>query len=428
MMNKRHHRFICLVTGIIGFWGILGVNSLTSYADSAESAYSVSANIPEEQTNKDVSYFDLTEAPNETRDLSIHLSNVGEKESVFEIEINNAATNTNGVIDYNQRTVKKDASAKYQGSDCLTTDAKEVTIPAGEAKDVHFQLKMPKESFDGILLGGIHVTKKENQSEKVSGTAIRNKYAYVIGVELRNNSKPVSPDLKLISVRTGLQNSYATIFITIIGTVIGVFLMSTFAYTLSRKTYAYRGFLSRYSLIPMLFSGGMIGNYIVVVNVLGLRNSIWALILPLCMSTFSIMVLKTFYQMSVPEALIESVYIDGASEWLIYFKIVLPLSLPGIATIALFLTLGYWNDWFSALLYTDNNQLVPLQYLLMKMENNIEFIANNAGKMGMTQTGALPTETIKMAVVVVATLPILIAYPFFQKYFIGGLTVGAVKE
>lgn len=212
MMNKRHHRFTCLVTGIIGFWGILGVNSLTSYADSAESAYSVSANIPEEQINKDVSYFDLTEAPNETRDLSIHLSNVGEKESVFEIEINNAATNTNGVIDYNQRTVKKDASAKYQVSDCLTTDAKEVTVPAGEAKDVHFQLKMPKESFDGILLGGIHVTKKANQSEKVSGTAIRNKYAYVIGVELRNNSKPVSPDLKLISARTGLQNSYATIF------------------------------------------------------------------------------------------------------------------------------------------------------------------------------------------------------------------------
>ncbi|MGS6444844.1 DUF916 and DUF3324 domain-containing protein [Enterococcus hirae] len=212
MMHKRYHRFICLVTGIIGVWGILDVNSLTSYADSAESAYSVSANIPEEQTNKDVSYFDLTEAPNETRDLSIYLSNVGEKESVFEIEINNAATNTNGVIDYNQRTVKKDASAKYQVSDCLTTDAKEVTIPAGEAKDVHFQLKMPKESFDGILLGGIHVTKKENQSEKVSGTAIRNKYAYVIGVELRNNSKPVSPDLKLISARTGLQNSYATIF------------------------------------------------------------------------------------------------------------------------------------------------------------------------------------------------------------------------
>ena len=219
-----------------------------------------------------------------------------------------------------------------------------------------------------------------------------------------------------------------TLFITIIGTIIGVFLMSTFAYTLSRKTYKYRNFLSRYSLIPMLFSGGIIGNYIVVVNILGLRNSVWALILPLCMSTFSIMVLKTFYQMSVPEALIESAYIDGASEWLIYFKVVLPLSLPGIATIALFLTLGYWNDWFSALLYTDTNDLVPLQYLLMKMETNIEFLANNASRMGMTETGTLPTETIKMAVVVVATLPILIAYPFFQRYFIGGLTVGAVKE
>ncbi|MGY3748812.1 carbohydrate ABC transporter permease [Vagococcus acidifermentans] len=219
-----------------------------------------------------------------------------------------------------------------------------------------------------------------------------------------------------------------TIFITVVGTLIGVFLMSTFAYTLSRRSYAYRGFLSKYSIMPMLFSGGMIGNYIVIVNILGLRNSIWSLILPLAMSTFSIMILRTFYQMSVPEALIESAYVDGASEWTIYFKIILPLSLPGLATIALFLTLGYWNDWFSALLYIDNNQIVPLQYLLMKMETNIEFIANNAGKMGLTTTGALPTETIKMAVVVLSTAPILIAYPFFQKYFIGGLTVGAVKE
>ncbi|MBP1039670.1 carbohydrate ABC transporter permease [Vagococcus sp. BWB3-3] len=219
-----------------------------------------------------------------------------------------------------------------------------------------------------------------------------------------------------------------TLFVTIAGTIIGVFLMSTFAYTLSRKNYAYRGFLSKYSIVPMLFSGGIIGNYIVIVNILGLRNSIWSLILPLCMSTFSIMILRTFYQMSVPEALIESAYMDGASEWTIYFKIILPLSLPGLATIALFLTLGYWNDWFSALLYIDSNKIVPLQYLLMKMETNIEFIANNAGKMGMTASNSLPTETIKMAVVVLSTAPILIAYPFFQKYFIGGLTVGAVKE
>jgi putative aldouronate transport system permease protein len=219
-----------------------------------------------------------------------------------------------------------------------------------------------------------------------------------------------------------------TIFVTVVGTIIGVFLMSTFAYTLSRKKYAYRGFLSKYSIIPMLFSGGIIGNYIVIVNILGLRNSVWSLILPLCMSTFSIMILRTFYQMSVPEALIESAYMDGASEWTIYFKIILPLSLPGLATIALFLTLGYWNDWFSALLYIDSNKIVPLQYLLMKMETNIEFIANNAGKMGMTANNSLPTETIKMAVVVLSTAPILIAYPFFQKYFIGGLTIGAVKE
>lgn len=219
-----------------------------------------------------------------------------------------------------------------------------------------------------------------------------------------------------------------TIFITVVGTILGVFLMSTFAYTLSRKSFAYRSFLNKYSIIPMLFSGGLIGNYIVIVNILGLRNSIWSLIFPLCMSTFSIMILRTFYQMSVPEALIESAYMDGASEWTIYFKIILPLSLPGLATIALFLTLGYWNDWFSALLYIDSNKIVPLQYLLMKMETNIEFIANNAGKLGMGASASLPTETIKMAVVVLSTTPILIAYPFFQKYFIGGLKVGAVKE
>lgn len=219
-----------------------------------------------------------------------------------------------------------------------------------------------------------------------------------------------------------------TIFITVVGTILGVFLMSTFAYTLSRQSFAYRSFLNKYSIIPMLFSGGLIGNYIVIVNILGLRNSIWSLIFPLCMSTFSIMILRTFYQMSVPEALIESAYMDGASEWTIYFKIILPLSLPGLATIALFLTLGYWNDWFSALLYIDSNKIVPLQYLLMKMETNIEFIANNADKLGMGASASLPTETIKMAVVVLSTTPILIAYPFFQKYFIGGLTVGAVKE
>lgn len=218
-----------------------------------------------------------------------------------------------------------------------------------------------------------------------------------------------------------------TILITIVGTVIGVFLMSTYAYTLSRKNYAYRGFLNRYSVIPMLFSGGMIGSYLVVINVLQLRNSIWSLILPLCMSTFSIMVLRTFYQMSVPDALIESAYIDGASEWQIYFKIILPLSLPGLATIALFLTLGYWNDWLSALLYIDDNKIVPLQYLLIKMQNNVEFLSNNV-QAGAAQTSNLPTETIRMAVVVISTVPILIAYPFFQKYFIGGLTVGAVKE
>lgn len=212
-MNKIKRRsFIRAITGMIGLWGILFINSSILYADSDDAAYSVNVNIPEEQTNKDVSYFDLTKAPNETQDLSIHIKNVGEKDSVFEIEINNAATNTNGVLDYSKHDLKKDSSAKYTVTDALTTDEKEVTLRAGEEKDVHFQLKMPKETFNGILLGGIQVTKEGALSKKVSGTAIRNKYVYVAGVVLRNKQETITPNLKLLSVKTGLQNSYATIF------------------------------------------------------------------------------------------------------------------------------------------------------------------------------------------------------------------------
>ncbi|SKA05192.1 putative aldouronate transport system permease protein [Pilibacter termitis] len=226
-----------------------------------------------------------------------------------------------------------------------------------------------------------------------------------------------------------LQSFGWSILITVIGTVLGLFLMSSFAYPLSRRSFRYGKFFNLFSVVPMLFSGGIIGSYLVMVNVLGLRNSIWALILPMCMSTFSIIILRTFYKLSVPESLIESAYIDGASEWKIYFRIILPLSLPGLTTVALFLTLGYWNDWFNAMMYIDDGKIVPLQYLLIRMQNNIEFMIANAMKMGNVQDiSNLPSDSLRMAVVVISTVPILVVYPFFQKYFIGGLTIGAVKE
>lgn len=228
-----------------------------------------------------------------------------------------------------------------------------------------------------------------------------------------------------------LRSYGITILVTVLGTVIGLLLISTYAYALSRKTYAYRSFFTKVITIPMLFSGGMIANYLIVTKVLMLKDTIWALILPLCMNSFNIIVLRTFFKTSIPDAVVESAKIDGASEWRLFFKIVIPMALPGLATIGLFLTLGYWNDWFSAMMYIDNQDLIPLQYLLIKIESSMDFLISNKAMMGVdgiTAAANLPKETIKMAIVVISTLPIIFAYPFFQRYFVNGLTIGAVKE
>ena len=222
-----------------------------------------------------------------------------------------------------------------------------------------------------------------------------------------------------------------TITVTVLGTILGLIIMTTYAYALSRKNFAYRKFFTNLIFIPMLFSGGMVSSYLVVTRFLGFKNSILALILPICVSSFHIIILRTFFKTSVPDAIIESAKIDGASEFLLFLRIVLPISLPAIATIALFLTLGFWNDWFNAMLYIDKNSLIPLQYLLIKLETSIEFLVNNSATLGTTavqEAAKMPKETVKMAIVVITTLPIIFAYPFFQKYFVSGLTVGAVKE
>ena len=215
------------------------------------------------------------------------------------------------------------------------------------------------------------------------------------------------------------------------GTLIGLLLTGTYAYALSRKTYAFRSFFTKVITVPMLFSGGMIANYLVMAKVLMLKNTIWALILPLCMNSFNVIVLRTFFKTSIPDSVVESAKIDGASEWKLVFRIVIPMAMPGLATIGLFLTLGYWNDWFNALMYIDNKDWIPLQFLLMQIQNSIDWLASNKSMMGVDGIQAaanLPKETIKMAIVVISTLPIIFAYPFFQRYFVNGLTIGAVKE
>lgn len=212
-MNKiRGKRFVesCLFIGMCLL--VLALTTVKLYADSSESAYSVSANIPSFQHNKNLSYFDLLLKPNQKEQISIHLQNNSQEKASYLVKVNNAATNSNGVIDYSQTNLKKDASAKYVLNQLVTPPSQEIKLQAGEAKDVSFQVAMPKQAFSGIILGGIHISKKDTISKKVEGTAIRNKYAYVIGVQLENDTAKVEPELKLLSANPGLENSYTTIF------------------------------------------------------------------------------------------------------------------------------------------------------------------------------------------------------------------------
>ncbi|WP_314060394.1 carbohydrate ABC transporter permease [uncultured Vagococcus sp.] len=226
-----------------------------------------------------------------------------------------------------------------------------------------------------------------------------------------------------------LQALFITVFVTVFGTLVNVIFTSTYAYSISRQNFPFRRFFTMLALASMLFSAGMVPNYIVMTNLLGLKDTIWALILPMALSPFNIIVMRTFYRRSVPDAIIEAARIDGAGELRTFLQIVLPLSVPGIATISLFAALAYWNDWFNALLYIQSDNLVPLQYLLMKIQANIDFMMQNTA-LGAQVTGGIgiPKEATRMAMVVISTLPIAATYPFFQKYFVGGLTIGGVKE
>ncbi|MGT2933128.1 carbohydrate ABC transporter permease [Streptococcus catagoni] len=227
-----------------------------------------------------------------------------------------------------------------------------------------------------------------------------------------------------------MRSFLISIFVTVVGTILNTTMTSTYAYAISRSYFPYKKFFTIYALITMLFAPGMVANYLVVSNLLHLKDTLLALILPMALGPFGILIMRTFFKKTVPDSIIESARIDGASELKIFLRIVLPLAVPGIATISLFSALTYWNDWFNALLYIQKDQLVPLQYLLMKIQSNLEQLARNASMSAQASEGllSLPKESVRMAIVVVATLPIALTYPFFQKYFVGGLTIGGVKE
>ena len=221
-----------------------------------------------------------------------------------------------------------------------------------------------------------------------------------------------------------------SIFATVVGTVLGLFLNASIGYVLSRRSFKFRKLYTWIVFIPMIFNGGMVSTYLVYTQLLGLRDNILLMILPLAVSSFNVIILRTFFTTTVPDSLIESGKIDGASQLRIFFQIVLPISLPALATIGLFLCFGYWNDWWNAFMYINDAKLYPLQYVLINIEKSMDFFTQNAAFIGYEAyelQQRLPQDGMRMALVVVIVLPIACAYPFFQKYFVSGLTIGAVK-
>ena len=217
--------------------------------------------------------------------------------------------------------------------------------------------------------------------------------------------------------------------VTVIGTVLGVMLTCLMGYVLSRKEHKLNGFLTMLVFIPMVFGGGLASSYVVNTQILGLRDNLWVLILPLAVSSFNVTIARTFFRTTIPDSIIESAKIDGASQWTVFFKIVLPISKPVLATIALFLAFGYWNDWYQSMLYINDTSLKSLQATLDSMQKSLEYLTKNPSA-GMTSADlkkAMPEEAVRMAIAFVVAVPIACIYPFFQKYFISGLTVGAVK-
>lgn len=227
-----------------------------------------------------------------------------------------------------------------------------------------------------------------------------------------------------------IVNAYAvSIGITVAGTLLGVLLMALYAYPISRTDYPYRNFFTFFLFFTMLFSGGLVSKYLIYTQVLGLTDSYFSLMLPLLIIPFNVFIMRTFFQTTIHPALIESARIDGAGELRIFFRLIMPLSLPVMATMALFSTITFWNDWFNALLFIRTATKYPLQYLMIRVINDIQFLRNNV-QLAMQNPqlmAELPNESLQMAMAVVGMGPILLVYPFFQKYFVKGLTIGAIK-
>ena len=219
-----------------------------------------------------------------------------------------------------------------------------------------------------------------------------------------------------------------TISATVIGTVLGVFLMLLYAYPLSRKNFKHKKLFTFYAYFTTIFGGGMVPWYIVCTQLLNINNTFWALFLPSLINVWNIIVLRTFIQTNIPDALIEAAKIDGCSEFRIFFSMVIPLSVAGIATIGLFMALAFWNDYYLPMMLITDEGLYNLQYYLQIIFLNMEALTKNTTlSAANADVVNIPSETTRFAMCVLTMGPILFVYPFFQKYFVKGMTVGSVK-
>lgn len=220
-----------------------------------------------------------------------------------------------------------------------------------------------------------------------------------------------------------------SIFVTVVGTFSSLLIMSLLAYPLSKKGMPLAKFFTFFVFFTMLFNGGLVPTYMVYTKLLGMKNSILSLIVPyLLVRPFYVLLLKTFFSTSIPPSILESAKIDGAGEWRIFFRIVIPLSMPVLATVGLFQLVNYWNDWFNGMIFLTDSKLFSFQNLLNRILLDVQFLSTSAmGDIAAQGNAAIPTMTVRMALAFIGIVPIVVTYPFLHKYFAKGLTIGGVK-
>ena len=262
----------------------------------------------------------------------------------------------------------------------------------------------------------------------ISGSLSKQQSIQLYGYRLIPREFSLDAYRMLFKIPEELLRAYGvTILVTVVGTGLGLLITSMAAYVLANRNFRYRYQVSFFFYFTSIFGGGLVPWYIFNTKYLRFHNSIIALILPILVNVTYLLILKS-YMMSIPESLYESAYLDGAGDMVVYFKIALPLSKAGLATVGLFIALNYWNDWYNAMLFLDEGRrdLYPLQYYLNNILTKAQAINAAAARSGIPASD-VPSEPMKLAMTVIATGPIVLLYPFLQKYFVKGVTIGAVK-